>query len=211
MDWNENVKCYLETVALGIPEADRPKRCLRCGQTHRMTHRHDHFTRTVFTLGYPDGIEIPIFRFYCPFCKKTFSIIPTFVEKHHQTALDIKEEVIQCHEAGTGFPEVAKRTAMLPGGRYSAKTIWRWTKRWNERLTKLQPKIWNWLLSRFPHLHFPKGGDGSLWLILLKLWTQIQQEMIDWRRIRFLHFLNCLSLPIAVTVGPNHPIKNVHH
>jgi hypothetical protein len=158
----------------------------------------------------PQGIEIPIFRFLCPGCDNTFSIIPSFVEKHHQMALDIKEEVIRERAGGATIANIERATTMLPGGRYSAKTIRRWLKVWDERLLLLQVAVWNWLLAHIPHLCLPKGGNCSLWQVFFELWEQIRQKINDWSNIRFLHFLNRLSIAMAVTEQSMAPTKDVH-
>jgi hypothetical protein len=199
VDWNQNVKVYLEIVTpKGIPEKDRPQKCPLCGQSQHIPHRHGHFPRTVFSMTEPQGIEIPIFRFLCPDCDRTFSIIPSFVEKHHQMALDIKEKVIRKREEGATLPEVERSTIPLPGGQYSVKTIRRWTKVWNERLDRLQAEVWRWLLARLPHICFSKGGAGSLWLVFFELWEPVRVKFIDWRDIGFLHYLNRLLISMAV-------------
>ena len=194
MDSFINVQHYLQIVVPhGIPEKDRPKICLVCGQYHVLIYRHGKFDRVVFVLDEPDGIEIPIFRFYCRLCEHSFSIIPSFVEKHHQMALDIKEEVIKKHEEGVSLPEVAKTTIALPGGAFSEKTLWRWTRHWNDRLRKLEDEIWSWLISRLPYICLPTSVIKSLWLILFDLWPKVRQKLPDWRDIHLLHFLNRLT------------------
>lgn len=158
----------------------------------------------------PQGIEIPIFRFLCPDCDKTFSIIPSFVEKRHQMALDIKEKIIRKREEGATLSEVERTTTPLPGGQYSVKTIRRWTKVWNERLGRLQAEVWHFLLARLPHICFPKGGAGSLWLVFFELWEQIRQKFKDWGNVCFLHYLNRLEIAVAVAAQTCNPTKDVH-
>jgi hypothetical protein len=64
-------------------------------------------------------------------------------------------------------------------------------------------------LAHFPHLCFPKGGAGSLWLVFFELWEQIRQKFNDWSSIHFLHFLNRLAISVAVTAQTSNPTKDV--
>lgn len=87
-DWNSDVKRYLQFCPDGIPEADRPRVCPHCAETV-MLHRHGRFFRCVFTL--TERFVIPIFRFRCPRCGKTTSVLPAFLLPKQQAAVDIRK------------------------------------------------------------------------------------------------------------------------
>jgi hypothetical protein len=212
MDWNQCVQYYLTIiVALGrIPEGDRPKSCANCGQEHRLLHRHGHFPRTVITS--IASYVIPIYRFYCPLCKSALSVIPDFVEKHHQVNLEMKEQIIELNENGTSLADLAEQSHALPAGPYSEKTLWRWKTTWDEQLDQVQPRLWDWLLNRIPHFHLSKGQDRARsnmeWF--LKLWRQVRLQFPPLNSIGFLHFLNRFSRSMALAVKINNPTKDVH-
>jgi hypothetical protein len=192
MDWNQDVQCYLDVVLhSGIPDKDRPKQCPHCGQSHQLLHQHGHFNRKVFTL--ENESIIPIYRFYCPLpqCKKTMSLIPTFVQKHQQVALDIQEQVIQAQDEGVTLLDLAKKTESVSGGAYSEKALWRWTTTWRNRLSRGESQIWEWMLRRLPHLVLPQGRVFSRWGWFIQGWKQVQEHLPEWRNFSFLHGLHC--------------------
>jgi hypothetical protein len=212
MDWNQCVQYYLTVILAlgGIPEEDRPKRCSNCGQEHRLLHRHGHFPRTVITL--ITSYVIPIYRFYCPLCESASSVIPDFVEKHHQVDLEMKEQIIEQNENGTSLADLAEQSDVLPGGPYSEKTFWRWTVTWDKRLHQVQPRLWIWLLERLPHFHLWKGQarPGSDWGWFLKLWKHARLLLPTMNSIGFLHFLNRFSRSMALAVEVQNPTKDGH-
>lgn len=194
MDWNQDVQCYLDMLLQGgIPERDRPEHCPHCGQSQQGLHRHGHYFRKVFTL--EKEWNIPIFRFYCPNpqCKKTVSLIPTFVKKHQQVALNIQEQVVQAQDHGDSLANIAEGSGSFPGGPYSEKSLWRWTKGWKERLDRFEDKVWEWLLKRCPHLSLPEGSIHSNWEWFFKVWQQVQQHLPDCMNLHFLHWLHRFS------------------
>lgn len=194
MDWNQDVQSYLEMVLQGgIPEEDRPSCCPHCGQKEQVLHRHGKYPRKVFTLDKES--VIPVFRFYCPLpqCRKTVNMIPDFVKKHQQVGLDIQEQVIQSHDEGQSLADLAEKTETLPGGAYSEKTLWRWTKNGKELLRKWESQVWEWILGRFPHIPLPQGQARSKWGWFFKVWEYIRHKLPDYTGIHFLHWLHRFS------------------
>lgn len=103
------------------------------------------------------------------------SLLPTFVERHHQTDVRTKEEVVKRRDAGHALEQIAVFTASLPGGYWSAKTVGRWFKRWTERLTRALATFWTWVLRWFPHHSLPRER-GSPWRSLFAWWQLVQQS-----------------------------------
>jgi hypothetical protein len=203
-DWHLDLQRYREKVEpTGIPESDRPGSCLRCGQSHQRPHRHDDYSRTVHTVS--ESVRILIFRFFCPICKKAFSIIPTFLEPYQQVSLDLQDELLQAYEEGASAEVVAQRTDTLPMGSREEKTIRRWSQGWRTRLAQMEKGLWTWLLLRIPHLQLPR--DGSLWLVFSRIWGIVRQHFPAFGSIRFLHGLNRLSFSMTVTGPPPHPTE----
>lgn len=214
MAWNQSVQFYLEIVDVnnGIPDHIRPQKCVNCGQEHRLIYHHGKYQRWVITL--EASYEIPIYMFYCPVpnCNRAFALIPDFVEKHHQVAIDIKQRIIEQNEEGSSLADIAVESETLPGGPYSEKTLWRWEKRWDDRLVHGQPMIWTWLLRRLPHFHLLKGQarPHTDWQWFLGLWKQVQSHLLDTSHLRFLHFLHRLSRSLTVSFMVENPKIDVH-
>lgn len=102
-----------------MPEADRPRRCEHC-PSERLPHQHGTFLRWVFTVG--EALRLPVHRFLCPDCRKTMSLLPVFVEPHHQSAVDVKEAALRDAADGCSLPEIVEASGAYAGGGYSSMT-----------------------------------------------------------------------------------------
>lgn len=204
MHWDNDVNAYLVLCGNGVPEVDRPRGCSHCG-ADTMPHRHGKFMRVLFSL--TEEIVIPIFRFLCTQCRKTMSVIPSFVERHHQVAVEIKEELILRREEGESIAEIASKSNVYPGGPYSEKTLWRWTVRWNERLKIHEGQVWSYLLQRCPMPSLPRERT-SLWQALFVSWRRFKQ--MDEPSVGLLQHLYRLARSIALAGRFPHPTEDVH-
>jgi len=162
------VKAYLKRIEEGLPEAERPRRCGRC-RSKRRPHRHGWFWRTVFTR--MQRWTVPVLRFRCPDCKKTMSLPPNFVESHHQTAVDVKEEVIRQRCEQRSLAEIAKETLSATGGSYAEKTLWRWLRDWEARRARQEAGLWSLLLCRGLDEPLPRERKNA-WSALFVIWPQ---------------------------------------
>jgi len=70
-----------EYVKLGKTNLYRPYHCKNCGYNGKL-HYHGSYPRNVITLLHCHVIYIP--RYKCPSCKKTCSILPSFVIPYYQ-------------------------------------------------------------------------------------------------------------------------------
>ena len=193
MDWNSDVKRYVQICSDGIPEADRPRVCPYCTETV-MLHRHGRFFRCVFSLA--ERFIIPIFRFRCPQCGKTTSVLPAFLLPKQQTAVDIQEEVVRGETDGASRQTMAQRSAAWPGGPWSVRTIRRWCRRWNDRLSRLEDRLAVWLLSRYPQMALPRKR-ASGWSLWFACWERLRQSAQEGT---LLYRLNRLARPLSLTV-----------
>jgi len=162
------VKAYLKRIEEGLPEAERPRRCVRC-LSRRRPHRHGMFWRTVFTR--MQRWTVPVLRFRCPDCNKTMSLPPDFVESHHQTAVDVKEEMIRQRCENRSLTEIAEETLSATGGSYAEKTLWRWLRTWENRLARQEARLWSRLLRRGLDEPLPRERK-SVWDALFAIWPQ---------------------------------------
>lgn len=138
-----DVKTYLlDDAGLG-QQVDRPSCCKYC-KSNRMPHRHGKFERWLYTLR--ERVLLSVSRFLCFDCKRTMSVMPDVAEAHHQTAVDVKEEVIRLADDRNSVPSIAARSKDLAGGPYSEKTLRRWIHRWRQRFAKHLIHLWAILL-----------------------------------------------------------------
>lgn len=194
--WQQDVTHYLEQVGThGLPEEDRPGQYPQCRQCERTPHRHSHFERWVVTLSH--RVQICIFRFRCPVCGYVFSVIPAFLEPYQPIALDVQEDLVDAVQQGQTIEAVAEASESLPGGGVAERTIARWVRSWNERLSQVESGLWRWLLERTPHLTLSHAP--SLWNTLRHAWQAIPERIPAFRNIRLLHGLNRLCFSLAVT------------
>ena len=168
MEWDTDVKAYLEMCKDGLPEECRPKRCGAC-ESKRRPHRHGKFTRYLFTI--TEVISLTIFRFLCPDCKTTSSVFPSFIQPHHQTGVEVKEEIIVANEEGISLSKLAERSRLYAGGVYSEKTLGRWRKDWNERRTAREQQLWEMLFRGGMDAPLPRERCGP-WKALQEAWRQ---------------------------------------
>lgn len=209
MDLDQIVQHYLDVYGNGIKLIERPLYCVGCGQKERILHRHGHFDRNFFTL--TQHYMLPIFRFFCPLCEGTTNVIPDFVEKYHAVALDVKEEVVFRHENGESCEKIEATTDSIAGGSYSDTTLRRWIQRSKDRLQKVEPVLWEWLLHHHSHLKLPMGQaePRKVWGSYLKIWHQVRIHLPGWREIRLFHGILRFSQPLALTVVGENPTKDV--
>lgn len=124
--------------------------------------------RWLFTLD--EAFHISVFRFLCPDCRKTLCVLPEFVEPHHQSAVDVKEEVVRAGAEGCSLSEISAESAAYARGAYAEKTLWSWQQCWLRRRKKHENQLW--------HTLFHHGFDVSLpherrsaWKALFAAWS----------------------------------------
>jgi hypothetical protein len=147
-----------------------------------------------------EQVTVWIFRFRCPHpdCRYVLSVIPFFLEPYLQPALELQEELMEAIQQGSTVEAVAETSQELPGGGFDERTLSRWMRSWNERLTQLQSGFWRWLLTRVPHLTLPPST--ALWESMRWGWQEIRKRVPALGQISFLHGLNRLHFSMAVTV-----------
>ncbi|MFN7142110.1 MAG: DUF6431 domain-containing protein [Limisphaerales bacterium] len=197
-----DVNTYLLTCSEGIPEALRPKNCQSCLAQVRL-HKHGKFFRLVFTL--EAELRIPIYRFFCPLCEHSCSFLPDFIEPHQQVALDVQEEIVESQQ-GESLSTVAALTEHLPGGFYSEKTLWRWVRKWNDRLHAIEPQLWEWVFRHDAHIQLPRHRHG--WTAWRQIWRQLQLTSDRWPP--FLWKVRQLFQSLSLTERVENPTKPVH-
>ncbi|MFZ3131240.1 MAG: DUF6431 domain-containing protein [Desulfosporosinus sp.] len=150
---NWTVQSYIELFVDGCSTYLRPTMCPHC-QAEVMLHKHGSFKRTVYPL--LEAFIISIFRFKCNKCGKSTSLLPDFVMEHHQVAWEVKEEVIHQQLAGVALVKIAE-DLVTSAGKFSEKTVWRWSKVIRDELSESSSELWQVILEKLPHIEIPVG------------------------------------------------------
>ena len=108
-------------------EPCRADRCDHCGRS--CPRKHGKRPRKADRLGTSDKSMNPIFiqRYYCPECKKTFSVLPECIPPHRWYLWDIQQTVFVLSLLGKSAYRIAKESTP------SHHTITRWLKRFQEQ------------------------------------------------------------------------------
>jgi hypothetical protein len=183
----ENVNAYVEFCKNPNMDQIRPEKCPSCGEDH--LHVHGQYIRIV--QGEDQSLEITVFRFRCanPECKKTISMIPSFVGKYQRFTWDVQEKVCVGVEEGKSQEEAANQMAP-PAGPVSSKTIWRWCKKCRKWIGEIGDKFWDFVLSTEPTIPLPRGVDRPA--STLKYFQQIWGSLTNRVNVGVLHGLYLL-------------------
>lgn len=170
MNWETNVKIYIQLFEKSCPDEYRIKKCPNCDAPH--PHNHGRYSRSVHELN--EINKIPVYRFQCNHCHKTFSLLPSFIGKHQQVTWDVQEKAYQLYDQGNSIEQVAQSFS-APIGPISSKTIWRWMKHWKQFLLNIQSIFWHWILSHYPSLSIPTGSQKprTTYKWFVSVWKQV--------------------------------------
>jgi hypothetical protein len=193
------VQSYIEGFFNGCPNHLRPMVCPYC-QAEVMLHKHGSFKRTVYTL--LEVFIISIFRFKCIKCGRVTSLLPSFVMEHHQVAWEVKEEVIRQKSTGIALSKIAE-DLVSSAGRFSEKTLWRWSKTIRNELRDSSSEQWQVILEKLPHVEIPVGSSKPIqeWAWLFRAWEQVRSTIQGFRNIGLLAWLYQIKRSIAAAVG----------
>ncbi|WP_139314633.1 DUF6431 domain-containing protein [Desulfosporosinus metallidurans] len=193
------VQSYIEGFIDGCPNHLRPMMCPHC-QAEVMLHKHGSFKRTVYTL--LEVFIISIFRFKCTKCGRSTSLLPNFVMEHHQVAWEVKEEVIHQQLSGIALLKIAE-DLVTSAGKFSEKTLWRWSKAIRDELKDSSSEQWQIILEKLPHVEIPVGPSKPVreWAWLFTAWEQVRSTKPGYMNIGLLARLYQIKRSRAVTVG----------
>lgn len=97
-----------------------------CPHFQRDMHKHDYYHRMVAMKR--RAFKIPIYRWFCPACKKTLSLLPDFLILRARHATIVREATVQRRMKGQSFSQIVEsitsRAVMV-----SRCTVKRWYKR----------------------------------------------------------------------------------
>lgn len=172
--------------------------CPHCG---RRLRRHGRYFRNVVlgTVLY----RLPIYRRFCPDCRKTFGLCPCFLRPYSHFALPVHEAAARLLVQGRSPEHIAERLCLGPQtGGVSGRTVLRWQRRlkavaanWtgslSERILSLSPGVD--LTPYLPPARMPRGG---LWALLLL--GEIYRGMVRGRECTPLFPFLRFSFPLKV-------------
>jgi transposase len=104
----KSIKEYLSYILQHGHKALRPTRCPSCGKTDLWCHgsyqrKSDRKNKGAYSLN-----PINIFRFFCPFCKCTCSVLPEFISPRRWYIWNIQQAAFLLAIAGHSWRYIAK-------------------------------------------------------------------------------------------------------
>jgi hypothetical protein len=170
--------------------------CSHCGVVRPM-NRHGHYKRSVWC---DDGdYLIPFYRFQCPICNGTMSVLPSFIGRYERCTWDVQEDVVQAVDEGCSC-EKAGETVRPPTGPLSSRTVWRWTKIWRGWMSDLEPQFWAFVIQLNPSLDIPRGRDRpeTQFALFRRTWRQLASTYMT---VRLLHALVRIATSTEIFTG----------
>ncbi|BAD41706.1 MAG: DUF6431 domain-containing protein [Symbiobacterium sp.] len=139
----QNVQTYLRKYGTCGP--DLPLHCPGCGGRMR---RHGRYWRWVFTAH--QKAYIPIYRWWCPGCRKTCAILPDFLKPYARFITLVREAVVRGRvRRGLPWSTLARRLSSPTVSWLSEKTLRRWLVRaralageWSQYLAERVLRFW---------------------------------------------------------------------
>lgn len=126
-------------------------------------------------------------------------------------AWEVKEEVIRQQLSGVSLVKIAEKL-VTSAGKFSEKTLWRWSKAIRKDLKGSSSEVWMAILERLPHIEIPVGPskpDQELaWLF--RLWDQIRANIPQYRFMDLFTWFYQIKRSSAVAGGSLNPTKAVH-
>ena len=133
----KNVRAYLKLHADKHPKLRFTCENKKCNR-HVLYKHGRYFRSTVFKH---KQYRLPIYRWCCPNCNQTVSVLPDFLTPWEHFAIQVREAALKRKQQGKSYTRVAESIISVKTGNISTRTIKRWWKR---------------------HLH--KAGDACQWI-----------------------------------------------
>ena len=117
-------------------------------------------------------------------------------------AWDVKEAVILQQLSGIALVKIAE-DLVTSAGRFSEKTLWRWSKAIHNELRDSSSEQWQIILEKLPHVKIPVGPwkPNREWSWLFRAWEQVRSTIPRFMNIGLLAWLYQTKRSTAVTVG----------
>jgi predicted nucleic acid-binding Zn ribbon protein len=158
-----SLKEYLQEYGVRPPAEER--KCPICGGRLR---RHGRYFRSVV---YGQLLErLPVYRYLCPRCEKTFSLLPAFVRPYGHFGLCVREAAARTLAKGGKVDALADRLCRSgSAGGVSGRTLRRWLRVWRQRARALTESVIERILHLVPGFdvtpYLPKPNQPRGWLL----------------------------------------------
>lgn len=164
LSFGRSCKAYLRLYRI-----EGPSLKLCCDDCGRLLHKHGHYYRWVTTTD--EMIHIPIYRWLCPDCRTTVSLLPDFLVPWARFTTWVREAAIVRKRQGRTFRQITQSiTTPILG--VSITTVKRWCKR--HRIKAGATGLWicsqlvadGWeedLIRMHPHPVNPLPTDTIIW------------------------------------------------
>lgn len=140
--------------------------CEDCG---RLLHKHGRYWRTVAAK--KEVFVIPIYRCYCPTCKKTISLLPEFLIPWARYTTWVREAALTRKRKGFSWRQVTESTT-APSVRYNRRTLKRW---WTRHLHRAADAAL-WVAGQF----IAEGADEDLLRLYPTMMNPTPIDTLDW-------------------------------
>lgn len=139
-----SLKRYLDECANRAPAGEQ--RCPICG---RRLRKHGCYFRSL-VLGQTLK-RLPVYRYLCPQCRKTFRLLPAFVRPYGHFGLSVREAAARMVASGGKVDAVTERLCQSPSaGGISGRTLRRWLQGWRRRARMLTESVIEGILRLAP-------------------------------------------------------------
>lgn len=177
LPFGKTLKSYLRNYG-----EKRPNISLCCPDkacNKRTLYKHGRYYRWATTKY--QCILIPIYRWYCPICGKSLSLLPAFLIPWARVVTTSREAAFKQRRNGISFKKISQRVVSPSIGGISAVTIKRWWKRYLAQIGRVSI----WIAGRLIHfgvaedlLRFHSKGINPTPLDTLKWFYFLLQKYI---------------------------------
>ena len=189
-----SLKRYVGECANRAPAGEQ--RCPICG---RRLRKHGRYFRSV-VLG--QTLErLPVYRYLCPQCRKTFSLLPAFVRPYGHFGLPVREAAARMLSRGEKVDALSERLCQSPKtGGISGRTLRRWLQGWRRKAQALTESVIERILYLAPGFdvtpYLPEVNRPRGWLRSVLSLGEIFRSLV----------LGTESVPLFVFLNACYPI-----
>lgn len=157
-----SLKRYVDECTNRAPAGEQ--RCPICG---RRLRKHGRYFRSL-VLGHTLE-RLPVYRYLCPQCRKTFSLLPAFIRPYAHFGLSVREAAARMLSRGEKVDAVTERLCQSPkAGGISGRTLRRWLQGWRRRARTLTQLVIEGILRLAPGFdvtpYLPRTNRPRGWL-----------------------------------------------
>ena len=189
---------YLDECADRAPTGEQ--HCPICG---RKLRKHGRYFRSVV---FGQLLErLPVYRYLCPKCHKTFSLLPAFLRPYSHFGLCVREAAARLLGGGDKVDAVAGRLCRSnAAGGISGRTLRRWLQGWRQRARALTEVVIERILCLTPGFdvtpYLPQANRPRGWLWSVLALGEILQGLI--RGAKTIPLFVFLNLSYSIHVSP---------